>query len=218
MTTTPRWQRTIDITDGRNAINRVPMPIADRLARMFALAKGPRYGTWGPEAYVAPDEATFALVTSECTRLAQARRRSMARRYSIELRPVDGHMLPAENPEGTEKMVCLLCGNRTAWYGIDERVVASQHFGTDEEGENEDYDSYDSEIGSYTEIHCAVCETVLWRLPRPTQEDVRTLRALLDRLAPVNDLDVRKLALDMELVLERVAQWLDLEVPPTKLK
>lgn len=71
---------------------------------------------------------------------------------------------PSTSPETIGFLPCPECGEAEDYRGIDERMSGAQTF-TVENGKIVDYDSWDADIGEYTEVWCGSCEHVIWSRP-----------------------------------------------------
>lgn len=70
-------------------------------------------------------------------------------------KPFSVKRLLKNSPEADSDAVCPFCG--CGWFtGVDEHMAGVQGFGGD------NYDSYDSEIGSYSYIVCGDCLNLVW--------------------------------------------------------
>lgn len=81
------------------------------------------------------------------------------------------------SPEESDIYCCQHCGQTERFRGTDSRMVGYQRVDMAVTGKREPlYDSYDSEIGHYTEIHCRDCDGLVWQELDPA----KALRAACD--------------------------------------
>ena len=74
----------------------------------------------------------------------------------------DPTKLLKHSPEG-RKARCPHCGTKNDWTGVDVTMAGSQSFGND--GVEEDYGTYLSEIGDYEYVTCNGCGRLVWYDP-----------------------------------------------------
>lgn len=89
--------------------------------------------------------------------------------------PFSVDRLLSTSPEDTEQ-VCPFCESG-GFTGVDEHMAGVQYFSGDH------YDSYDSEINSYTYVVCADCQNLVWYDPdfyRPDEEIDKLLGSIVE--------------------------------------
>jgi hypothetical protein len=214
------WQsRTPFIWEGQTKFT-VFHGVAKTIAKTYGLTEI-SVGSPNGVGYLLQDEEQVGTLVELARQRLNNRKLRVAKKYGIETVLLNKSVMHAESFDGTpNQAVCLVCENRTTWTGTDEQMAGVQAFGFSEEQENEEdgdahYDSYDSEIGSYTEIVCNICDEVAWRLPRPTETDVKVL-ALARKMLTQGGGATFAMLQAYDAAVSRLCAWMSFDNPLSK--